>query len=111
MASRPTPTAAITVAQTPHSPPSARDLRAQTVQRLQTGMLGLAAMLLLVGLANIIMDRARQADGSAAAASPSAAGSQAAPKNDPLADMGVVPSASPSPGAASAAPARSDARN
>ena len=40
--------------------PSARELRAQAVHRLQIGISGLAAMLLLVGLANIIMDRARQ---------------------------------------------------
>lgn len=107
MASRPTPTAPITVAPTSHTPPSARDLRAQTVQRLQAGMLGLAAMLLLVGLANIIMDRARQAD-EATTASPSAAATEAAPKNDPLADMGVVPSAS---AAASTPPSRANARN
>jgi len=36
--------------------------RAQSLQRLQIGLFGLAAMLLLVGLANIIMDRARMAD-------------------------------------------------
>jgi hypothetical protein len=79
-------------------------LRAQTVQRLQAGMLGLAAMLLLVGLANIIMDRAREADGAVPAASTAAAATDAAPKNDPLADMGVVPSASASASGASAAP-------
>ncbi|MEP6869829.1 MAG: hypothetical protein ABJA20_15080, partial [Novosphingobium sp.] len=43
-------------------PPTTRELRAQAVHRLQIGLLGLAAMLLIVGLANIIMDRARQAD-------------------------------------------------
>jgi hypothetical protein len=78
-------------------PPSARDLRGQSVQRLQVGLFGLAAMLLLVGLANIIMDRARLADGAssviAGAASPSAGASVEA---DPLADIGVVPAATPS---------------
>lgn len=74
-------------------PPSPRDLRAQAVHRLQIGLLGLAAMLLLVGLANIIMDRARMADStmstSVAAGVPTTA---ASPKSDPLADIGVVPS-------------------
>lgn len=72
-------------------PPSARELRAQAVHRLQIGLLGLCAMLLLVGLANIIMERARLAESSG----PSAAGlpsDAAAPKSDPLADIGVVPS-------------------
>ena len=111
MASRPTPTAPIAVAPKDPTPPSARDLRAQTVQRLQTGMLGLAAMLLLVGLANIIMDRARLADEASTAAAPSAAASEAAPKNDPLADMGVVPSASASAGTPAAATTRANGRN
>ena len=42
--------------------PSARELRAQAVQRLQSGLFGIAAVVLVVGLANIINDRARQAD-------------------------------------------------
>lgn len=78
-------------------PPSARDLRGQSVQRLQVGLFGLAAMLLLVGLANIIMDRARLADAASglmpASSSPSAGASIEA---DPLADIGVVPAATPS---------------
>jgi hypothetical protein len=84
-------------------PPSARDLRGQSVQRLQVGLFGLAAMLLLVGLANIIMDRARLADVASGAitanASPSASSSVEA---DPLADIGVVPAATPSETAAPA---------
>jgi len=70
-------------------PPTARELRAQAVHRLQIGLVGLAAMLLIVGLANIIMDRARQADGSVA---PSSATAGQSAQSDPLADMGVVPS-------------------
>ena len=76
-------------------PPSLRELRAQAVQRLQAGLFGMAAIVLVVGLANIINDRARQAD---AATRPSAAGSpnaDATPKSDPLADIGVVPSSTP----------------
>ncbi len=84
--------------------PSPRDLRAQSVHRLQVGLFGLAAMLLLVGLANIIMDRARLVD--AASGSSVAAGSAratAAPQSDPLADIGVIPAASPAESAAPAA--------
>ncbi|MET0180923.1 MAG: hypothetical protein ABW194_10650 [Novosphingobium sp.] len=80
-------------------PPSPRELRSQAVHRLQIGLLGLAGMLLLVGLANIIMDRARVNDDvvaeAAAAASTVTTGAPAtapeSPGSDPLADMGVVP--------------------
>lgn len=79
-------------------PPSVRERRAQAVHRLQFGLFGLAGMLLLVGLANIIMERAMTSDDATAAstaASVSAAkvspdGAQS-PANDPLADIGVVP--------------------
>jgi hypothetical protein len=79
-------------------PPSPRELRAQAVHRLQIGLLGLAGMLLLVGLANIIMDRARVNDATAEAAAASSttattapASAPESPGSDPLADMGVVP--------------------
>ena len=72
-------------------PPTVRELRAQAVHRLQVGLFGLAAMLLLVGLANIIMDRARMAD--AGNAGPVMAGAVPKSNSDPLADIGVVPSA------------------
>lgn len=74
--------------------------RSQAVQRLQVGLSGLAAMILLVGLANIIQDRARVADEMAV---PEAASTIAPagplPISDPLADAGVVPDmpAEPSP--------------
>lgn len=71
-----------------HIPPSPRALRAQAVHRLQVGLFGLAGMLLLVSLANVIMDRAQLGD-SAAALPDAAASSSAA--NDPLVDMGVAP--------------------
>jgi len=77
------------------SSPTAREMRAQAVHRLQVGLFGLCAMLLIVGLANIIMDRARLAEDD----NPVAAMDTApAPKTaaDPLADMGVVPGADPS---------------
>lgn len=71
--------------------------RAQSIQRLQIGLSGLAAMALLVGLATVIMDRARQTDASAVpeASSPLAANPTSA-ANDPLADAGVAPDVAPS---------------
>ncbi|MBW8785894.1 MAG: hypothetical protein JF593_14890 [Novosphingobium sp.] len=88
-----------TVATPQHfTPPTARELRAQAVHRLQIGMFGLAAMLLIVGLANIIMERARLAD-AASGAAPVASSAAASPSSDPLADLGVVPSAAPADGA------------
>jgi hypothetical protein len=92
--------------------PTARERRAQAIHRLQVGLFGLAGMLLLVGLANIIMDRARSGDAgpaavSAAASDPAAvaASAPAQSASDPLADIGVVPdlpaaSATPAPSAA-----------
>ena len=74
-------------------PPTARELRAQAVQRLQAGLFGLAAIVLLVGLANIINDRARLADTATPVA---AAPAKADDRGDPLADIGVVPAAAPS---------------
>lgn len=73
--------------------PGPRELRAQAVHRLQIGLFGLAGMLLIVSLANVIMDRAKLVDRTtggtpAAAVSPSASPSTA---NDPLVDMGVAP--------------------
>ena len=76
-------------------PPGARELRAQAVQRLQAGLFGMAMIVLVVGLANVINDRARLADAAnklPTAASPAAS---AEPKSDPLADIGVVPSSAP----------------
>lgn len=76
-------------------PSVARVLRAQAVHRLQIGLFGLAAMLLLVGLANIIMDRAKLAEDASAPADASVTTSAKA-ASDPLADIGVVPAADPS---------------
>ncbi len=69
-------------------------MRAHAVHRLQIGFSGLAAMLLLVGLANIIMNRARMND---ALVGPNSESSETvgktATENDPLADIGVAPAA------------------
>jgi len=76
-------------------PPNGQTLRAQAVQRLQVGLFGLSAMLLLVGLANIIMDRARQTEAQEAMPAVIAPAAQEQGASDPLADIGVVPSAEP----------------
>ena len=88
-----------------YAPPTARELRAQAVQRLQVGLFGLAAMLLMVGLANIVMDRARQAtdEDVAIVAEPPAGRQGAKGATDPLADIGIVPAADPSGQAAAKA--------
>ena len=78
-------------------PPSPRELRAQAVQRLQLGVFGLAAMLLLVGLANIIMDRALLGeDTRSPAETVIGAPAEDKPSSDPLVDIGVAPAPDPS---------------
>ncbi len=77
-------------------PPTERELRSQAVHRLQVGLFGLCAMLLIVGLANIIMDTAKDSDRDEPVEEALAADD--VPKktaSDPLADIGVVPSAGP----------------
>ncbi len=77
-------------------PPTARELRAQAVQRIQAGLFGIAAIVLIVGLANIINDRARQAELAAGKPDPAAsAAASGAAKTDPLAQAGVVPATTP----------------
>ena len=86
---------------------AAASARGEAVQRLQAGLFGLGAMVLLVGLASII---GGQADRNDLLAVPEAApttepGAPAAQVN-PLADAGVVPdiAAEPSPSPAVQAP-------
>ena len=77
-------------------PPSSRELRDRSVHRLQVGLFGLCAMLLMVGLANIIMDRAMLAEEVDPMEEVIAVDEE--PKKqatDPLADIGVVPAAGP----------------
>jgi hypothetical protein len=97
MATKPPPQVANQVTGPQHyMPPTARELRAQAVHRLQAGLFGIATMLLLIGLANVIRDRARLTEAASAPAEPVAASSAA---NDPLADIGVVPATDQSLGA------------
>ena len=76
-----------------YAPPTMRELRAQAVHRLQIGLAGLAGMLLLVGLANIIMNRALLGDGPAGDV---VEVDKKAAASDPLADIGVAPASVPS---------------
>ncbi len=78
--------------------------RSESVHRLQIGLSGLAAMVLLVGLANIIQDRARVSEEmSVPEAAPTTEPSAQPSQSDPLADAGLVPdlpvepTATPSP--------------
>lgn len=74
------------------------------MHRLQVGLFGLAFVLLIVALANIIMDRARLAESQAAL--PVATATQTEKASDPLADIGVVPKADGSDDSANRAPPR-----
>lgn len=63
------------------------------MQRLQVGVFGLAAMILLVSLANIISHNAERNEARVVPeAAPTVSGTRAdEPVRDPLADAGVVP--------------------
>lgn len=66
--------------------------RAEVVHRLQIGLSGLAAMILLVGLANIIQDRARIEDAKTVPEAAVTGNQSLTPSQpDPLADAGIVP--------------------
>ena len=91
-------------ARTARSEPLVGDRR-ETVQRLQVGFFGLGAMILLVGLANIIMNSVQESRASAVPeAAPTVMASESpAPSRDPLADAGVVPDLPPDSDADAAA--------
>jgi hypothetical protein len=67
--------------------------RSQSMQRLQIGLFGLAAMTLLVSLANIILNNAEKNEARVVPeAAPTVAAENGTPTvSDPLADAGVVP--------------------
>jgi len=78
--------------------------RAQSLQRLQVGVSLLLGIVLIVGLANVIEERAKQSEATSVAQAAAPATSPAEPAaNDPLADAGVVPDL-PAEGAATATP-------
>jgi hypothetical protein len=79
----------------------------QSIQRLQVGLFGLAAMVLLVALANIIRNNAAQNEATVVPeAAPTMAAEKTGTVSDPLADAGVVPDtpAAPADGHAAAPP-------
>ena len=65
------------------------------------GLFGLAGMLLLVGLANIINDRARMAEAETGRPPATKAMKHVGAQNDPLAEIGVVPATTPDRNASS----------
>ena len=75
------------------SPPQQGGKRAEVVQRLQIGLFGLAARVLIVALANVIMEREKQTEATAVpeAAATTAPVAATGPLSDPLVDAGVVP--------------------
>ena len=83
--------------------------RAQALQRLQVGGSLLIGIVLIVGLANVIEERAKQSDQAVVpeAASTVAPEPAKAAANDPLADAGVVPDLPAVPSATPTAPASS----
>jgi hypothetical protein len=66
--------------------------REQAIQRLQVGLSGIAVMLVMIGLATVVTQRAQLTEASAV---PEAAATtepeEASAQNDPLADAGIVP--------------------
>ncbi len=72
---------------------SASGARDNAIQRLQVGFFGLGAILLLIGVANVFLQRAEMVEDEAVPeAAPTVAAEQDAPQqSDPLADAGVVP--------------------
>jgi hypothetical protein len=100
MASRPQPHE-----DTPASAPLG-GTRAEAVQRLQVGLSLLGGVILLVGLAHAIEDRAKMTEAASvpeAAATVTATPSPPA-QSDPLADAGVVPDLPAEPAASSTPP-------
>ncbi|MEM9311289.1 MAG: hypothetical protein AAGA34_07555 [Pseudomonadota bacterium] len=66
--------------------------REQAVQRLQVGLTGLCAMILMVGVASVLGGQADIAEDAAVPdAAPTTEPSPATAQRDPLADAGVVP--------------------
>lgn len=82
---------------------TARQARVEAVQRLQVGLFGIGAMVLLVGLASIIGGQADLADELAVPeAAPTTEPSPSPTRANPLADAGVVPDIEAEPSAAPA---------
>ena len=84
---------------------TAGQARAEAVQRLQVGTIGIAAMVLLVGLASIIGGQADLNDDQAVPeAAPTTEPAPKPAQANPLADAGVVPDIAAEPSAAPTPP-------
>lgn len=72
---------------------SASGARDNAIQRLQVGFFGLGTILLLIGVANVFLQRAEMVEETAVPeAAPTVSADSAKPQqSDPLADAGVVP--------------------
>lgn len=65
------------------------------MQRVRVGLVGLAAVILLIGLAGMIFSTLRRDQTPPEAGTPAApatVGTNVADANDPLADLGIAPS-------------------
>ena len=83
----------------PVAPPLAA--RSRSLQRLQIGLTGLAAITLVIGIATIIKDRAAQTEATIVAEAGQVDEAETEPQNDALVDAGLVPDlpAEPAPSA------------
>ena len=73
----------------PVAPP--RRSRANSIQRLQIGLTGLGAILLVIAVAGIIKDRVDETEATIVADAGEAPPVEAEPQNDALVDAGLVP--------------------
>lgn len=68
------------------------------LQRIQIGLTGLAGVVLLVGLANIVIEKARMDDATLPAPStPTVSANAAVAPKEPLAELGVQPAPEQAP--------------
>lgn len=66
--------------------------REDSMQRLRIGLGGIFGIVILLGLASLIFERANQIEATAVPeAAPTVEPSAPVPKSDPLADSGIVP--------------------
>ena len=67
--------------------------RSEMMQRLQVGVFGLAAMLLMIGLADVVLNRLKESEATTVAEPATMDDGAAAPAqpSDPLAEAGVMP--------------------
>lgn len=71
--------------------------RQEGLQRVQVGLTGLAGIVLLVGLANIVIDKARMDDAALPPPVVPTLTSNAVSPKDPLAELGVQPAPEQAP--------------